>query len=192
MKLKRYALGVLILGDVLLFTGIITPIICAKIYITQHGAIGIIGGADGPTTYFLAWELLNGWPVVFGLLGVSLIISAAFCLLFSRTVIAHCNITTSLISLGLSGIGALGLTCACFWIAIALFDKIPKPAAYPVNILLGISCILAFVALPILYFKERKEKRSIKGVMIDFLTCIAYFPAFFYAFQCFLEQILSC
>lgn len=85
MKLKRYALWLLIFGIVLLLAGIVAPIAAAKIYTSQHGSIGIIGGADGPTARFLAWKLLNGWPVAFILLGLILIVSASVCLAcFSR------------------------------------------------------------------------------------------------------------
>lgn len=80
MKLRKYAIWALILGIVLLLTGI-TPIVSLMTYTSQHGSIGIIGGADGPTAIFLTGRLLYDWPVIFILLGLSFIILATVCLL---------------------------------------------------------------------------------------------------------------
>ena len=77
-----------------------------------------------------------------------MLISAGFCLLFSKTVIAHCTIKTSVISIGLSGIGALGLVCAFLWFTIVSYHEMSKhPVEYPVSILLGMICFIAFSIL---------------------------------------------
>ena len=186
MKLKRNAIVLLILGAIIFLAGIMVPIISMKIYTAQHGAIGIIGGADTPTMYFMAFRLMNGLPFVAILFGITLIVSAGFCLIFSNTVKKHCNINTSVISLGLSGFGALGLICAFLWFSIVSFgETLKNPIEYPVSILLGIVCFFAFLVLIVVYLKLRKTNWSIKGFCIDILTSIIYLPAFFFVFSYF-------
>jgi hypothetical protein len=55
-----------------------------KIYTSQHGAIGIIGGADGPTAIYLTSRLFSGMPIIFMLLGLGLIVSAVVLLIVLR------------------------------------------------------------------------------------------------------------
>ena len=189
MKLKRNAIWVLILGFVVLLMGIM-PIVSLSIYAAQHGSVAIIGGADGPTAIFLTWRLLHDWPAFFILLGLSLIISAAFCLLFSKTVTAHCSFKTSALSLSLSAIGGLGLVCVLMWCSIVAFGEMSKhPIAYPVSVLLGILCFFAFIILIALYIKVRKINWSMKGVIIDILTSMVYLPTFFLIFTYIYEII---
>ena len=191
MRLKRSAMWTLILGFVILLVGIMVPIIAVRLYTSQHGSIGIIGGADGPTAIFLTWKKLNGWPVNFGLLGLNLIVSAAFCLLFSKTVIACCSRKTTLIALGLSGFGALGIMCVFSWYTIVVFHEMSKhPIEYPASILLGLACLAAFIFLVIYYFKTRKRNWSTKGFLIDIFTGILYFPVFLGFFVC-LYQVMG-
>lgn len=84
MKLKRSAIILLILGAIIFLAGILVPIISMKIYTAQHGAIGIIGGADGPTAIYLTSRLFSGMPLIFILLGLGLIVSAIVCLLIFK------------------------------------------------------------------------------------------------------------
>ena len=190
MKLKRNALIVLILGFFISILGFLTPIVCWNIYPFHKGAIGIIGGADAPTYIFMLSALFGDLPFTLVLLGISLIVSSAFCLLFSKTVIAHCNITTSAISLALSGVGALGLACGFICFAIASLGNVSKyPIEYPVSAWLGVLCFFAFVVLVVLYFEARKTNWSIKGIIIDVLTSIVYLPVFFFVFAYLYEKI---
>lgn len=193
MNLKRNAIWVLILGIVVLLMGIM-PIVSLSIYMytAQPGSIGIIGGADGPTAIFLTERLLHEWPVtvMFILLGISLIVSAAFCLLFSKTVTAHCSFKTSAVALSLSAIGGLGLVCVLMWCSIVAFSEMSKhPIAYPVSVLLGIFCFFAFIILLALYIKVRKINWSMKGIIIDILTSVVYLPTFFLIFTYIYEII---
>lgn len=186
MKLKRNALIILILGILMSVLGFITPIVYWKNYTSQNGSIGIIGGAGAPTYTFMLSTLFDELPFVLILLGISFVVSAGFCLIFSNTVKKHCNINTSVISLGLSGVGALGLYCAFLWFTIVSFHEMSKhPIEYPVSILLGIVCLFAFVVLIAVYLKLRKINWSIKGFCIDILTSIIYLPTFFFVFSYF-------
>lgn len=185
MNLKRNSLIVLIVGFVSLLIGAITPIVCLENFKSKSG-VGIIGGASSNTYKFLLASLFDGFLMFLVLLGIALIISAVFCLLFSNTVKTHCNIKTSLISLGLSSIGALGVFCAVLWFTFVSFHETSKfPIAYPVSVMIGVVCLFVFFLLIMFYIKSRKNIWSVKGFVIDILTSIIYFPAFFLIFQCF-------
>lgn len=179
MKLKRYSLWVLLSGIGVALLGLLTPIICMRIPV-HGGSSGIIGGMDGPTYWFILSHLYDGWPIAFILQGISVAISSGFCLLFSKTVNTYCNIRTSAISLGLSGVGALGVYCVFWWFAMAAFGEASRhPVEYPVSIALGMLCFLAFMLLIGLYFMVRRKSWSIVGVIVDVLTSILYLPSFF-------------
>ena len=117
-------------------------------YTIGIGAVGIIGGADTPTYEFVVFRVMDGWPFVAILFGITLIFSALFCLLFSKTVINNCNMKTTVLSLGLSAVGAAGLVCVCIWFVTVAFGEISKyPIKYPASVLLGSLCFFAFVVL---------------------------------------------
>jgi Na+-transporting methylmalonyl-CoA/oxaloacetate decarboxylase beta subunit len=84
MKSKRNAIILLILGAIIFLAGIVVPIVSMRIYTSQHGAIGIIGGADGPTAIYLTSRLFSGMPIIFMLLGLGLIVSAVVLLIVLR------------------------------------------------------------------------------------------------------------
>ena len=184
MKLKQISLLTLLTGAMFSIIGVIVPFITLQNYTSQNGAIGIIGGADTPTYEFVVFRIMNGWPFVAILFGITLIVSALFCLIFSKTVKNNCNIKTTALSLGLSAVGAAGLVCAFLWFSIVSFGEMSKhPIEYPVSILLGIVCFFAFVVLIALYFIARKINWSIKGFCIDILTSVIFLPTFFFAFS---------
>jgi len=183
MKLRHFSLLTLFAGILFLLIGIVSPCIVLYNYTSQHGAIGIIGGADTPTISFIVFGLMGGWPFVVILFGIALIISALFCLIFFKTVKNNCEIKTTVFSLGLSAVGALGLLCAYLWLFIVSSGNMSTyPIVYPVSILLGIICFFIFIVLIAIYLILRKNNWSIKGFCIDILTSIIYLPAFFYAF----------
>lgn len=192
MKLKQNALLILILGFIILLIGALMPLVCWKNYAEHYGSIGLIGAADNPPSYWFAlYAMFDGLPLVLVILGITLFISSAFCLLLSKMVKVHCDIKTFAISLGLSGIGTLGLICAFSWLTMVSFDEMAKhPIEYPVSVLLGILCTIAFVILLVLYFKVRRMNWSMKGFVIDVLTGIVYLPTFFCVFA-YLYQIIA-
>ncbi len=191
MKLKQISLLTLLIGALFSITGVIVPFITLQNYTSQNGAIGIIGGADTPTYEFIVFRIMNGLPFLAVLFGISLVISALFCLIFSKTVKSNCNIKTTALSFGLSAIGGAGLVCAFLWFTIVSFHETSEyPIAYPASLLIGILCFVAFVVLFAIYFKARKTNWSIKGVIIDVLTGIIYLPTFFFLFS-YLSEILS-
>lgn len=184
MKFKMSAPILLIIGILLLLTGFLTPIVY-QILVSDNGATGIIGGANTLPYFFMLSTMFYGLPAILGFLGIGLAVSSCFCLVFKSTVKKYCAIDTSAISLGLSAVGALGFMCFRVWCLMAAFGASPEyPIRYPVSIILGILCFIAFVALIVIYIKKRKAKRSAKGLIIDILTSVLYFPAFFFCFSC--------
>ena len=191
MKLKWFSLLALFAGLLLVVICVIVPLILMQNYTSQNGAIGIIGGADGPTASYITFNLMKGRTLCSLVIGITLIISGLFCLVFSKTIKNNCNIKTSALSLGLSAVVALGLVCAFLWVTIVSFGAMSKhPIEYPLSILLGIVCFLAFIVLIAIYVKQRKMNRSLKGFIIDVLTSVIYLPAFFFLFS-YLSQILT-
>lgn len=182
---KRNALIVLICGVVLLALGFGLPIVAMQG--ADPAATGIIGGADAPTYQFLLFNIFDGLMPVLVAFGISIVISSGFCLVFSKTVMKHCGIRTSAISLGLSCVGGAGLVCFMVW----FFAEASKhPIEYPASMAGGLACLGVFSILIVLYFKTREEKCTAIGVVIDVLTSIVYLPAFFWLFT-WLAEILS-
>lgn len=191
MKLRVFSWTMLVGGISLLIFGVVLPSIVLQNYAAQNGAIGIIGGAETPTAVFITFSLMNGWPFCATLFGVILIISALFCLIFTKTVKNNCNIKTTALSLGISAVGAVGLVCVFCWFIIVSFGKMSQyPIEYPVSVMLGILSFFVFIVLIALYLKLRKINWSIKGIIIDVLTSIVYLPIFFFVFS-YLYQMLD-
>lgn len=190
MKLKRIALLVLVIGLFLLLAGAVMPVVVWQYYISNNPGAGIIGGAGAPTYTFLLFSVLDGLPLILVLFGIGAIISATYCLIFSKTVKNHCHLTTSAISLSLSACGGLGLVCALVWFSIVAFGETRRyPMEYPASMVLGASALVVFLGLIALYFKVRLEKWSLKGFLIDIGMSILYLPGFFFAFTYLYEKL---
>ncbi len=185
MKEKRSFVWVLLAGMLVLICG-------ASILLVGSSSdyALIIGGADAPTFWFLLSSRCNGLPLVLVVLGLSLSLSAGFCLLFSKTVKTHCTLHTTAISLGLSATGALGLVCVYSWLVIVSFGKMAEhPVAYPASILLGLLCLVVFILLLYFYFVKRCHAWTTKGFVIDVLTVLVYLPTWFFTFGYLYEWI---
>ena len=178
MQLKRFSLIVLICGVVLLALGFGFPFLA--LLGAESAATEIIGGADGSTYQFLLLNLFDGLPPVLILFGIGMVMSSGFCLLFSKTVLKHCSIYTSAVSLALPCVGGAGCNCALVWLVAT---PVKNPIAYPISIVGGLACLAVFVVLYALYSKKRKENLTAAGIAIDFLTGIVYLPAFFWFFS---------
>lgn len=183
MKFRSFSLITLASGVFLLIVGIVYPFIAFQNHAYANGAVGIIGGADAITYRFYVMSVMNGWPFCLMLFGISFVITALFCLIFSKTVKANCTLKTTAISMGLSAVGAMGLVCAFLCFTIVSFHEISRhPITFPTSILLGLLCFFIFLVLLVLYFKTRKKCWSVKGFVIDIFTSILYLPAFFFAY----------
>lgn len=178
MKLKRISIYALIFAAALLATGVILTFI----HINSLGSFELIG-IRRPSFWWWLSVAFDGIPLILVMISIPLMVSAAFCLIFSNTVKASCNIKTTSISLALSAVGALGLDCVLYWFTIVVFGEMSKyPNLYPIGIACGLLCLAAFAILIGVYFKTRKACWSAKGFIIDVLTSILYLPAFFFLF----------
>lgn len=188
MKLKKASLWAMITGFGVLTFAFLIPILHYCIF-GNEASIGIIGGADAPTASMLM-SSLSGIPKALILIAITVIISSVFCLVFSKTVESNCRLATTAISLGLSFFGALGFCWLLRWFIMVIFNsKSMHPIEYPVSILIGLFSFISCIALILLYVNARKGKWSLKGVSIDILTCIVYFPAHFYGLATFIDII---
>lgn len=124
-KIKIYSSIALISGSVLVLASVLIPIIKFSNYTAQNGSVGIIGGADTPTLLFLLQYSDGGLPFTF-ILGLTLFLSGAFCLIFKRVVINNCGLKTTVLSLIISLFGASGLVCFFIWYSIVAFHKMSK------------------------------------------------------------------
>ena len=184
MKLKQISLVALLIG-VLLIARVIVPFVALEAFAAQKSSIGIIGGADGPTAIFLTSRIMNGWPFFAILLGSALIISALFCLIFSKTVKNNCSVKTTALSIGLSALSAIVLVCFFMvFTSETLSDPSRHPVASAVSVLLGMFSFFAIIILSTVYIKDRIKKWSVAGFIIDILTGFIYLPAFIFGIDC--------
>lgn len=180
-KYKIYSSIALISGLILVLASVLIPIIKFSNYTAQNGSIGIIGGADGPTAVYLTSHLLGGHLPFTLILGVTLFLSGAFCLIFKRVVINNCSLKTTALSLIISFFGASGLACFFIWYSIVVFHEMSKhPLSYPLSIIGGMGSLVAFVATIVFYIRARKENLKIKGIILDIITSIITLPTFFW------------
>ena len=180
-KYKIYSSIALISGLLLVLASVLVPIIKFSNYTAQNGSIGIIGGADGPTAIYLTSHLLDGNLLFTLILGLTLFLSGAFCLIFKRVVINNCSLKTTALSLIISFFGATGLVCFFIWYSIVAFHEMSKhPLSYPLSIIGGMGSLIAFVSTIVFYVKARKDNLKVKGIIIDIITSIITLPTFFW------------
>lgn len=179
-KFKICSSIALILGLLLALVSVLVPIIKINEFTAQNGSIGIIGGADGPTAIYLTSHLLDGNLLFTLILGLTLFLSGAFCLIFKRVVINNCSLKTTALSLIISFFGASGLACFFIWYSIVAFLEISMhPIAYPCSIFVGLLSLVAFITAIIFYIRVRKKNLKPKGIIIDILTSITTLPILF-------------
>ena len=179
-KIKIYSSIALILGLLLALVSVLVPIIKINEFTAQNGSVGIIGGADGPTAIYLTSHLLDGNLLFTLILGLTLFLSGAFCLIFKRVVINNCRLKTTALSLIISLFGASGLVCFFIWYSIVAFHEMSKhPIAYPCSIFAGLLSLMGFVTAIVFYIRARKTNLKPKGIIIDILTSIITLPTLF-------------
>lgn len=110
------------------------------------------------------------------LFGASCAMFGLLSLIFHRFADKHCPAKTSLVSLGLSAAGRLGLYCAFTYIGCSMMrsSTMRFPIEEPTSLLLGLFCLFGFVFLFVLYVRLRTKSPSVPGVIIDVLTALWY------------------
>ena len=165
--MKKFSAAVFIIGIVIFLNGFILPYVLIAMSGNQ-GAVGIIGGADGPTTKFIAVSVFKNIFLLLKYLGGALILTGGFAFLLKNTVKDNCTVKTALLSFGLSGVTAAGLGCFFNVLSIVFFSHPDKhPYEYPLSIVVGFICLAVFTVLLCLYIKERMKIRKFKGIFID-------------------------
>ncbi len=73
--MKKTALIALILGIIMVVTSVVLPIlsIIANAEEANDTAVGIIGGADGPTAVLVTSKIFFGFPTAMLFLGIALV-----------------------------------------------------------------------------------------------------------------------
>lgn len=113
-------------------------------------------------------------------LGGAVVLSVSFALIFRKTVVNHCTRTTSLLAFALSVMGSAGLVCALLAGATIYRDLARYPYAHPTAIGAGVICLFACLILLGVYFVKWSQTGTWKGLLIDSLLTVIYFPAFFW------------
>lgn len=189
-KINIFSLVTGILGALCLLVAAI-PIILVLTKFGGANDIGVIGGADTPTAIHVAYVVMDGWPVLALWLGVPLILTSLFTVIFKKTTANCLTVKTSVTAILISAMcGAGAFSCMQLFL-MNLFGADENPVAYPCFKAAAVIAIVAFVFLVAQYcFKFRKAKPSAKGVIIDILTAIVYVPFMYFAFIKF-TQVLS-
>lgn len=180
--------GILGVGCISLFA---IPVIFVLVNPAQSSSLGIIGGADTPTINFIMSCLVGTWQGLCFMLGVPLVLTALFAIIFKKTVSNHCSLKTTITALLISAMAGAEAGCFinCFLIA-AMGQMHKHPIQYPWSVAGTTVAFVAILGLLALYiFKLRAKKPSGKGVVIDMLTAAVYFPFMFLAFLHFAEWL---
>ena len=181
MKLKKFSIIGLIIGALAVAVAVWYPALTWLLSDSAEKTIGIIGGADGPTAIFITSRIF--FKTFLGILltlGIPLVLTSLFCLIFPNFVQKNFSIKTTAIALGLSATGCLGAYCLITCLAVAGFGLVDEhPIAYPASIAAGLLALVLFLILFALYCKTRKGEVKIVGIILDVLTGALFLPFFF-------------
>lgn len=176
-KLKICSYVALCIGAILTLASTVLAFIFISSAMQNEG-IAIIGGADIPTALII-FSILGEYTLYPFIIGITLVIGALFCLIFRKTTENNCTLKTTMLSLAISFIGAAGLCCVYVYGSIAAFHEFSKhPIAYPMSIGLGLLALALFVILIAFYCISRKDRFSVKGLIVDIFTSILCLPSF--------------
>ncbi len=166
MKLKSFSILCVTVGLTLTAFGFVTPLF-------------LIG--ENGSSYMRAFgNSFDGLLSVLATVGITLIITALFCLVLKKTVTRHCTVKTSLVSVSLSLTGDLGIICFFIWMSMAAFGEFSQhPIMYPFSVCVGMLSLMLFLALIAVYLYIRRKRPSVIGFVIDVFTAIIYMPAAF-------------
>ena len=191
MKLKKLSILGLIIGIVAVLVAVGYPALMWLLDNTDAKTIAIIGGADGPTAIFITSRIFfRTFVGILLTLGIPLVLTSLFCLIFPNFVRENFSIKTTALALGISATGCLGLCCVLEGLAILAFASPKKhPIAYPASIAAGLLALILFLILFALYCKARKGEVKIVGIILDVLTGALFLPFFFLAEMTVIEWI---
>ena len=179
--------GILGVGCISLFA---IPVILVLVNPAQSSSLAIIGGADTPTINFIMSCLVGTWQGLCFMLGVPLVLTALFAIIFKKTVSNHCSLKTTITALLISAMAGAEAGCFINCFLIAAMGKVHEhPVKFPWSVAGSIIAFVATLLLLALYIFVRTKKPSGKGIAIDMLTAAVYFPFMFLAFLHFAEWL---
>ncbi len=182
MPHKKYAVLGLIVGGLLLFSGALWPIVSLYLRVAEQGPIGIIGGADMPTYWFLYRAGLSaGWSRVLLAFGMATVSSAVLSLCCSRVIQDGVSRKTLLQAVALSALGALTLCCVECQRMMRLSEEWIDPIRYPGSLPLGMAAFVALLLMLVWYMHSRKQHNHRKGTLLELVIAGFYGPTFFFA-----------
>ena len=124
--------------------------------------------------------------ITLGALGIAMLLSSVFALLFSKTVLKCCSPITSLIALAISICAGAGLVCFFEFLGSSpTRNPIAYPAAQGGIMICTMIGLMLIVSYGILWFK----KMSFRGFLFDVLLSVVYFPGLFFFFI-YLDNVL--
>lgn len=136
----------------------------------------MIGGADAPTALLVISRLFQGWGFVN--FAFTLAAMVAVVVLMPNLMKEHLTRRTTVLSLGISAAGGVGLACFLWWLTLGLGGPEWYPVAYPASMAGGFVALLAFAGLCIGYVYQRKKYPSRLGVVVEVLISLVFLPLF--------------
>ena len=168
----------LIVGAIILAIGFFAPYVFEILHRNEIPVGVIAGGIDFPSYQDM---LLNHWYGLWSIfvhLGGAMILTSGFALIFHNTVSKHCERITTLSSLGLSISGAACLMFFLFTLSTSGDNHMHYPYANP----LAAFCVIVFTLISVFllawYWYNRFKRFSLRGILLDILLTVVYFPAF--------------
>ena len=187
MGMRKWSAIALWCGVCMTVLGFLIPVV---IVLCTAGDVDIVGGAGFPTFRYLYRKAVDGLPQLLIRWGIPLTIVGAVSVKCGATLNAVCSAKTSLLSLGLSATGAVGLYCFMNWFAMAAFhERHLHPIAYPFYVSVGLISLCAFLCILVLYGVCRAKNRSIKGLFLDIATAVLFLTPFLATVQ-YAEQLV--
>lgn len=172
MKRSYFITALCLLGAGMLALALALPVP----YLLEEG----LRSVGAPTYEWLMFAVENGLWCILAHLGGAIVLSSVFALIFRKTVENNCTLRSSLLALALSAIGSAGLVCALLAGTTIYRDLAYYPYAHPTAIGAGVICMFAGFVLLGVYFVRWSQKGTWKGLLIDSLLTVVYFPAFFW------------
>ena len=177
-----YSALVILLGLAIIVTSLLFFAVGIAGLMNEGGAVGIIGGADGPAAEYLTRNLEYTVGQLFRF-GALVVITGIIAIAFNRFFSKHCRVETSVTSIVISAVVGLGFSCF-MWFATCYFLNHPKnhPIRHPASFILGVICFIVFLCLIALYIFLRFRKPSVKGILIDVAVSMVYVAPFWVFF----------
>ncbi len=165
--MRKRGIITLIIGAVILVIGILFPLIFSNI-------------SSGTATEGLTIRDPQRWSFFIALAfiptGFAILLNGLFVVIFPKFTENVCRVSTTLISIALSTLGALVLISLFNLYVYVVFNESKlHPISYPVSFFATLLCFFACCILGLLYYYFRKKNYSLQGVAVDLITVGLYF-----------------